>query len=126
MKKYYYRLNGKKIKNRGASLIRLKYKVWHKVEKEMYWEAENFLYGKWNLARLMQNEHVVVLYSIDKKDNNGMETYIFDIVQCGYMYYYVSDMRNGSVDLIGINIDETIPIKDMQYTIVGNLYEVNN
>lgn len=104
-------------------MIKLQYKVWHKIDKEMFWGAEKYTEGKWNLAKLMNNEHVVVLYSIDKKDIHGSETYIFDVVQCGNLYYYVSDIREGSVDLIGLNVDEIIPIKDTEYTIVGSLYE---
>lgn len=107
-------------------MIKLQYKVWHKIDKEMYWGAENFVEGKWNLAKLMNNKHVVVLYSIDKKDLNNVETYVFDIVQYNNMYYYVSDMINGAVDLIGLNVDETIPIRDVEYTIIGNLYELNS
>ena len=107
-------------------MIKLQYKVWHKIDKEMYWGAEKYTEGKWNLAKLMNNKHVVVLYSIDKKDLNNVETYVFDIVQYNNMYYYVSDMINGAVDLIGLNVDETIPIRDLEYTIIGNLYELNS
>ena len=103
-------------------MIKLQYKVWHKIDKEMFWGAEKYTEGKWNLAKLMHNEHVVVLYSIDKKDIHGSETYIFDVVQCGNLYYYVSDMREGSVNLIGLNVDEIIHFKDSEYTIVVSLY----
>lgn len=106
-------------------MIKLKYKVWHRVEKQMYWGAENFTDSEWNLARLMKNKHTEVLYTIGKKDLNGIETYIFDIVQCGNYYYYVSDINEGSVDLIGLNIDVTMPIKNSSYSIVGNLYEIS-
>jgi len=111
----------------------LSFKMWHNVEKIMYYNIEKSEIDGWSLSKLMNNKHVTVMHSIRKLDINSNEIFTLDIVNLGndtkdVVYdgsYVISHMVDGVISLISLNDGSVVPLVDgIRLKLVGNLAEL--
>lgn len=109
----------------------LSIKMWHNIEKTMYMDLEKTNIEGWTLSQLMNNKHVTVMHSINKKDINGFDLYTLDIVNVGSdtqntVYegsYVITPMIEGGVYIKSLGSSNLIPIQGLSLKLVGNLTE---
>lgn len=105
----------------------MKFKIYDHANKIMYMNAENIDDPKWNFARLHHNMHCTTCISLGKCDKEGIDIYTHDLLEIGDLAFYVSEIEDGQVKLIGVNsnIEEKLENFDEEnIKVIGSILEL--
>ena len=104
----------------------MKIKLWHSIDKEIIWDAQNMVDGKWNIGKLMQNKHIETCFSVGMTDKNGVDIYTDDIVMYDNNLYRLSRFRNGAVTLYNDRQSLLLHNTDKnKIEVLGSYWELN-
>ena len=105
----------------------MKFKIYDHANGVMYMDAENIDDPKWNFARLHHNIHCTTCVSVGKSDKNNIDIYTYDMLKIDDLIFYVSDIEDGQIKLIGVNsnIEEKLEnFEENQIEVIGSILEV--
>ena len=105
----------------------MKFKIYDHANGIMYMNAENIDDPKWNFARLHHNIHCTTCVSVGKYDKNNVDIYTYDMLKIDDLIFYVSDIEDGQIKLIGVNsnIEEKLEnFEENQIEVLGSILEV--